>query len=128
MGRYKDELGYAIIEDPLHTWARGNRPRRPLIEAHCISLYAGAEAERLFLGSKDAGDGPDCEKARNCICSVGVRGAQFVGDDIWERYEDRLRSRTRTLIQLHRSKIERVANALIQQGHLSDEEVQAVLK
>lgn len=121
------ELGYAAVDDPGRDWQRGDGPRRPLIEASCVGLYAGAEAERIIVGNTVAGDGPDCSKATSLISIVGVRGAVFVGDDVWERYEARLRSRSVALVKKHRWQIERVAHALTEQGTLTDEQVNELI-
>src|SRR6478672_11015359 len=83
------ELGHADVDDPGRVWQRGDGPRRPLIEKSCVCLYAGREAERIIAGSAEVGDGPDCRKATSLISIIGVRGAAFVSDDVWDRYEAR---------------------------------------
>ena len=123
------ELGHAVVEDPIHGWRRGDGPRRQMVEASCMSLYAGAEAERVILGKQgdDVGDGPDCSKAASLIELIGVRGASFVGDEVWERYEARLRARSNQLVRLHRAKIERVGAALMERGELSANEIDELI-
>ncbi len=127
VGADEDELGHAVVGDPIRTWERGDGPRRPLVEASCISLYAGAEAERVILGQRGDGDGFDSDKATSLIKIIGVRGASYVGDDVWERYEARLRRRSNELVHLHQHRIERVAKALQERGTLEAEEVDAML-
>ena len=129
VGDDQHELGHAIVVDPIRTWERGDGPRRPLVEASCISLYSGAEAERVILGvaGDAAGDGPDCSKATSLIMIIGVRGASYVGDDVWERYEARLRRRSNELVRLHQDRIVRVAKALEERGTLEGDEVDAIM-
>jgi ATP-dependent Zn protease len=122
-----EELGHAVVGDPVRDWQRGEGPRRPLMEDHVVTLYAGGEAEREILASAVVGDGPDFNKARSCICQFGVRGATFVGDEVWEKYEERLRKRAALLVQRHRKKIERVAQALVERGILTFDEVNALM-
>jgi hypothetical protein len=117
-----ENLGYAVISNPLQHWERGEGPRRPLAEAFCISLYAGAEAERLIVGSNPVGDGTDCERGTAAMNAVGVRGASYVADDAYDRYEARLRGRATGLVRQYRRAIERVADALLS-GPLTNEKL-----
>ncbi len=128
IGESEHELGHAIVDDPIHTWERGDGSRRALVEKSCISLYAGAEAERVLLGNAGdhVGDGPDFSKARSLIMILGVRGAH-VGDEVWERYEARLRRQSNLLVLLHRHKIERVARALLERGTLQGDDIDAII-
>lgn len=129
IGEDERELGHAIVDDPIRTWERGDGSRRALVEASCISLYAGAEAERVLLGNAGdhVDDGPDFGKARSLIMILGVRGAHYVGDEVWERYEARLRRQSNLLVLLHRYKIERVARALLERGTLQGDDVDAII-
>lgn len=123
-----DELGYTVVRNPLKTWHRGDGQRRPLAEAHCMSLYAGAEAERVILGAADVGDSADRSKATSCLSEIGVPGARYISDDIWQRYEARLRRKARDLVSRHWDKIERVAQELQKHKTLSAERVDALLQ
>jgi Peptidase family M41 len=125
-----ESQGYAEILNPLRNWKKGDGPKRPLAEIFCISLYAGAEAERVLLGVKSPQyNGVDQERATNCIVMAGgIPGASFVGDGVWERYKDRLRERAKKLVVLHRTKIERVAEQLVSRRSLSSEEVHALME
>ncbi len=124
----EDELGYAVVVDPVRNWERGDGPRRPLMERHVMSLFAGGEAEILIANTNVTGDGPDCTKATNCIAAVGVRGAEYVMDDVWERYERKLRLKSMELVRRHRRKIEFVAQALRANRTLSGADVDAILE
>ena len=128
IGDDERELGHAIVADPIRSWERGDGPRRPLIEKSCIALYSGAQAAHIILGDKDQDDELDCYKATSLLKLVGVRHARFVGDDTWERFEQRLRQRARALVVRHRSKILRVADALITRRTLTGEEVNALIE
>ena len=124
---FNDGLGYAMVDDPLRTWKRGDGSRRTIVEASCVVLYAGGEAERLITGKQEVPDGADCTKATALIKLVGVKGAQLVGDDIWEEYERRLRHRARKMVNIHRSTIERVALCLSERNTLTAKEIDALL-
>jgi ATP-dependent Zn protease len=124
-----NELGHAIVEDPLRTWQRGDGPRRRLLESHCITLYAGAEAEREILGTELVGDGADRDKAEMCIYQSNVRitGVQYLRDAAWVRYAEALRARARRLVRARREQIEAVAKAVHIHHHLSGEEINAAM-
>ena len=126
--RPSEDLGYSVMDDPRFSWERGDGPKRPLAEAFCIALYAGAEAERLILGTSDVGDGVDCERATDCLTWAGVRGATFVGDDAYDSREAALRARARLEVMRRRAVIERVADALLIHGTLTGEQVDALLR
>ncbi len=122
------ELGHAVIDDPIRTWGRGDGPRRPLIEASCVCLYAGAEAERALLNVIDEfHDGPDCSKATSLISIIGVRGARFVGDEVWERYEAKLRRRANQMVRSHASTVERLAELLLKIEAVSGSQIDALM-
>ena len=116
-------LGGAIIANPLRDWERGEGPRRALADAFCIALFAGAEAERLLSPAIHCGDDEDRRRVTGVLSDIGVSGASYVGDDIWERYEGRLQRRARDLVRVHRIEIGRVAQALIERGTLPADEV-----
>lgn len=65
----ENDFGYAVIDDPRFSWERGDGPRRLAADAFCVALYAGAEAERIILGSVEVGDGVDCDRATQCMGS-----------------------------------------------------------
>ena len=46
-------LGWAHVENPLRRWERRDGPKRRLVEAFCVALYAGGEAERLTVAARD---------------------------------------------------------------------------
>ena len=73
------------------------------------------------------GDGEDQARAAAALKDVGVRGASYVGDDVWERYEANLRRKARTLVSQHRASIERVASALLERGTLQADEIDALV-
>lgn len=124
----EESLGGAIIENPLGGWERGDGSRRALVEAFCIALFAGAEAERLVNpGEILVGDGMDRERITGALKEIGISGAAFVGDDTWERYEGRLQRRGRELVKLHRIEIERVASALVDRNTLTAHEISSML-
>jgi hypothetical protein len=123
----EDIFGYAHVENPLHRWERGDGSRKKLANAFCISLYAGAEAEKLILGSQDIGDGVDCDRATACLKIIGVQGCAFVQDDVWDRYEARLRQKAARLVQQHCQQIETLAQMLHGCGTLQAEQIDDLL-
>jgi ATP-dependent Zn protease len=123
-----ESYGSAVIDDPRVSWRRGDGPRRDAANKFATALYAGAEAERVLLGLDPALDGVDQERARACLAELGaVRGAAFVGDEVFDRHEARLRSSASSLVRLHAEKIRAVAAMLLSQRTLASEEVDAIV-
>ncbi|MDG4898301.1 hypothetical protein P9272_32730 [Mesorhizobium sp. WSM4976] len=123
-----DHLGYSVMDDPRFSWQRGDGPKRPIVEAFCMALFAGAEAEKFFLGSVDIGDGVDCDRATNCLAWLGLPGASYVGDEVFDRNEARLRAKARVAVIQHRAAIQRVAAALVEHRTLSGDQVDALIR
>ena len=120
--------GHSNFDDPRFSWERGSGPKAKAANNFAVALYAGAEAERHIALSDEVGDGPDCERATACLAWAGaVRGATFVGDDVFDRHEARLRRRAVEFVRLHRSAIEAVAALLLQKRTLAGDEIDAVL-
>jgi hypothetical protein len=115
-------VGHAHVECRWKLPSR-DRVRKALADAFCIALYAGAEAERVFFAIEPDGDEIDRERATQALCKVGVRGARFVGDEVWEKHEAKLRRKARILVQEERARIERVAQGLVKHKTLTSEEV-----
>lgn len=99
------------------------RPKRSHAEAFAIALYAGAEAERFFLGTTDVGDSADVERAMSALAWGGVRGATFVGDEAFDRAEARLRAEAARLVRFHSAAIRSAAQRLIEHGKLGADQV-----
>ena len=74
------------------------------------------------------GDSADRSKGTSYLSEIGVPGARYVSDDIWQRYEARLRRKARDLVSRHRREIERVARELQKHKTLSAERVDALLQ
>lgn len=123
-----DDLGHSVMLDPRFSWERGDGAKRPIVEAFCIALYAGAEAERFILGTTNVGDGVDCDRATKCLAWVGLPGASYEGDDVFDRHEARLRARARSAVVEHRAAIERVATALVEHRTLSGDQVDGLIR
>jgi cell division protease FtsH len=120
-----DNLGHAHIMNPLREWERGDGPRRPALERFCIALFSGHAGELVGLGSATEGDWQDRDTVRYAIqeSSLRVRGASFVGDEMWEAYERRLEGRSIVLIRRHHQGLHRLAKALLERETLTFEEV-----
>ena len=106
-----DELGYTVVRNPLKTWQRGDGQRRPLAEAHCMSLYAGAEAERVILGTSDVGDSADRSKGHPTCYKLAFR-ARAMSVTIFGSGTGPAQAQARHLVSLHPRQIERVAREL----------------
>jgi ATP-dependent Zn protease len=80
-----------------------------------LTFMAGAETEVVFFGHFDSGDGND--KYQIALM------AEELPTINWTAREPRLRAMTRHLVRHHRARIERVAQALLDQRTASAEEL-----
>lgn len=125
-----DSSGHAITDDPLyivgHWYDRGKYrgdELRSIFRGRIITYMAGAEAEREILGECTVGDGDD----RYWIEDMAACGDAELPDDLWVRYEPRMRRQARRLIRKHRKKIERVALSLMEKETLTADEIDALM-
>lgn len=124
-----DEVGFSVIEDPRFGWRRGDGPRVKSAENFCISLYAGAEAERFFFGSAImVHDGEDQRRALGALLWSGVKNGGMFGNEAWKRKEASLRRKSRQLVLRHASTIQRVAESLLIKKTLTGDEVADLMK
>ena len=92
-------------------------------------LYAGAAADSIQSGRSIEIGGQDFDSARYWIANtVGVPGCSFVGDDAFERYENRLEKRARALLMAHWPKVEALAVALMEHETLSGDVVREIVE
>jgi ATP-dependent Zn protease len=111
--------GHTITHDPytcLHEWERRGHVRDSRdahLHARIITYMAGAEAEKLLLGTKAIGDGDDRKQ-------IELMAEELHRDTDWNWLEPRLRKMTRMLVRRHRHRIERVAQALLARMTLSE--------
>jgi hypothetical protein len=108
--------------------ARGEQPVkyrevRLAFRGKIIALMAGAEAENELLGQCRGGDGDD----RREIEEMAQSRYSELPDDLWQRYEPRMRRQTRRLIRKHRASIELVAAALQACGTLAPDEIDTLI-
>ena len=120
-----ESSGHSITADPgevMSNWqARGKyRDFESVLRGRVMTFMAGAEAERILLGSCQGADGDDRRQIGRMIDDL------MVPDELLGQYEERLRRRTVGLVHRHRRTIERVAGALIKHRRLSGEEVDAL--
>jgi hypothetical protein len=87
-----------------------------------ITLMAGAEAEFVCTGRRGGGDIHDRREISLTMEEVAIPN----GD--WERYERRLRAKTRALVRRHRRKIEHLAKALLERRTISSRSVDRLLR
>ena len=88
------------------------RPEKSLWRGRIIAFMAGAEAEIEFFGHCDGRDGHD----RN---QIALMAEELPAGIDWHTREPRLRAMTRMLVRRHRTRIERVAQALLTHRSLS---------
>ena len=134
----EDEAGHALIADPWKTasdWdqalmeavERGGSFRchdaRSAFRGRIIAMMAGAEAENELLGRCSGGDWHD----RTEIEWMAASRATKFPDDLWQRYEPRMRRQTRRLVHKHRDKIERIAAALLEHDTLHPDEIETLI-
>ena len=81
---------------------------------------AGAEAEKIILGSFSCGDGYDRREIEGILEDAGL-------DHCWDRYEPRMRRQVQRLVRKHRQAIERVAGALLARGTLEGSDIDALM-
>jgi cell division protease FtsH len=122
----EDARGRAQISDPIATWRRGDGPRAKLANSFVVMLFAGGEAERILLRGPSELDGNDCRRATACLAEAGAVPGASVGDEHFDRHEASLRRRATTLVRQHRSRIEQLAEALVERETLTSLEVDAL--
>jgi hypothetical protein len=89
-----------------------------------MAFMAGAEAEKEF-GFLPEGDSDDRYQIA-CMLEGELLPLSW-SDEKKERYEQRLRSKTRGLVRRHRQSIERVAKALRKHGTLQSYEIDELI-
>jgi hypothetical protein len=114
-GRRKYSAGYAIVGPTLI------RNVRPTVEKHILAGMAGVEAEKEFIGECS----PEHWEGDHRQIVDLVRGTDRV--DWWKQHEKRLRQHCRQLVRKHKEKIERVAQALLDQRTLSGEDIDRLI-
>jgi ATP-dependent Zn protease len=97
-----------------------HRKMNTVWRARMMTFMAGAEAEKVLIGSCCGGDGDDQYQ-------VALMAEEWVRDaEDWERWHERLRRQTARLVRWHREAIERVAKALIERHTLMPHEIDAL--
>jgi hypothetical protein len=120
------EAGHAIAADPwvcTYQWEMRGKVRgsgSAVWHSRIISFMAGAEGELLLLGATRGGDGDDRYQIDLMANELDLEPAD------WIRREARLRAITRALIRRHRTRVERVAEALLDQGTLGGEAIDSL--
>jgi hypothetical protein len=92
-------------------------PKRTAEEEHATAYMAGREAEEELLGHCRGGDDDDQYQIALMLMDL------YEGEDRQDKFERRLRSFTRHLVRRHRSKIEALSRALLEQRTMSDKRV-----
>jgi ATP-dependent Zn protease len=125
----QDSVGHAFVPSPwltLSVWeGRGKfRDVSSAFLASIIARLAGAEAERVLLGTDGVGDDDD----RDQILLLVEAGYIEIPLNDWPKFEARLRAQTRRLVRRHQRSIACVAEALMERGTLQADEVVALSK
>ena len=84
-----------------------------------LARMAGAEAEIEILGHCKGGDGND----RVLIEMMAESDNSDFSQELWDRYEPRMRRQTRRPVRKNRDKIERVSAALLERQTLQADEI-----
>jgi ATP-dependent Zn protease len=115
--------GYGIIYDPedvIRWWVQCGRDRldEAAFRGRILAFMAGREAEEELLGYCEGGDDDDQRWIARMLEDL------YPGEwDRQDKFERRLRSFTRHLVRRHRSKIEALSRALLEQRTMSDKRV-----
>jgi len=95
----------------------GKRDQNQVVRQYVIMLYAGFEAERCFNPDADeALSGGDFDQAWNLPREfrLPIRGCSYIGDEVYERYLERLRKQARSLVRKHWGLIRILAQELLE--------------
>jgi hypothetical protein len=120
------EAGHAIVADPwacICQWEIRGKVRwsgSAVWHSRIISFMAGTEGELVLLGAPRVGDGDDRYQIDLMANELDLEPAD------WVRREARLRAITRALLRRHRTRVERVAEALLDQGTLGGEAIDSL--
>jgi hypothetical protein len=130
---YKEgSAGHAISPDPhisIAEWeARGRWRYVSMFRAAMMMLMAGREAEIECLGYCQGGDERDQYEIACHIDEAEPPAVCSGPDENRDRFEARLRTRTRGLVRRHRGLIELVAKALLERKKLSGRQIDAIVK
>lgn len=120
--------GYVIRDNELvPTGTRPHGTYQSALRARILTLMAGWAAELVILGDCRGGHGDDWYWIGRILEELPIPGQQEAGNGAWERYEQRMRAKTISLVRRHRAKIEGLARALMSVGSLEPEEIEAIL-
>ena len=122
------ELGSAEIENPFHSWQRGNGPRRDALRKHLVGLLSGPAALSLHTGRVSEINGGDEEAAWHWLEHLPPPQCSFVGDDVWNAYLHKMRRHVRKIMQEKWPFVERLAGVLVERRTMNREEIVSVLE
>lgn len=93
-------------------------------------LYAGFEAERCFNPDADGTfSGWDCDQAWDLPreFELPIRGCSHIGDEAYQRYLERLRKQSRSLVRKHWGLIRILAQELLESKTMTGKEVEDLI-
>ena len=108
----------------------GKREKRKTVEAFIRASYAGYEAECLYdPAAEEFRSEGDFSQAWSLPRDHGIapRGCAYIGDDVYERYLQRLRKEAKRLVRKHWNLIVAIAQELLETKEVSDEQARKVL-
>jgi hypothetical protein len=124
--------GHAITPDPhrsIDDWeARGRWRYVSMLRAQIMTLMAGREAEIECLGAHAGGDGSDQAEAASHLDETCPPAVSSDPEEDRNRFEVRLRARTRGVARRHLRAIDAVAHALLRADKLSAHEIDEIVR
>jgi hypothetical protein len=123
----EDSAGHSITHDPGvadAAWEKCGKYRYPdsVFRGRIMASMAGREAAIECLGHCQGGDGADRYQIGLMLEEIKIPGGDI------DRYQSRLRAKTRGLVRRHRHKIEKVAEELLKRRVIQGPEIDAIIK
>lgn len=126
----EDSAGHSLAAPPQetlerwwHNLGRYYREEASAFHARIMTYMAGAEAERVLLGACNRVDENDLGEIAWMANSAGYD--TFSG--AWTRRKGQLRRQTIRLLRKHQATVRSVAEALMEKGFLTSEEIDALV-
>ncbi len=132
----EDSFGARTAPNPTYGYHHeGRTSQHRTVRAEVVATYAGLAAEHVILGrpfppdenQPPCGAEDDFAEAWALLLTVPVRGSSWVGDDAYDRADDRLRRQALKLMAQHRMTVQRLAEALLKAGTLTGQDVEAIV-
>jgi hypothetical protein len=124
--------GHSIIEGPCEiydAWIKGGRFRNfeTVVRGRIITFMAGRAAELEFFGSCQGGDGDDQYQVDLMLDEAVSYSSDEERDNAVAWCRPRLEAACARLTKRHRTKIERLVKALLDEGKLESYEINEII-